>query len=105
MILKDPDGHGPNLNLSLSNEGPLADYPMYLDLYSTDPLGDVDRLVRLGTTVREGPRPGHDFVTLADPDGNLFDVIDVNWPGTRTDWTFGQRPGPPAGRRVRTSGS
>ncbi len=92
VILKDPAGGGPNLNLSRSDEGPLAEYRMHLDLYATDPLAEVDRLLRLGATLKEGPKPGHDFVTLADPDGNLFDVIDVHWPGTRTDGSFGRRP-------------
>ena len=92
VVLKDPAGRGPNLNLSRGSEPPLNDYRIHLDLYATDPLAELDRLVRLGATVRLGPRPGHDFVTLADPDGNLFDVIDVNWPGERTDWSFGQRP-------------
>ena len=92
VILKDPQGRSPNLNLSLSSEGPLAEYRLHLDLYSAEPLEDVARLVRLGATVRWGPEPGHDFVTLSDPDGNVFDVIDTNWPGTSADWWFGKHP-------------
>lgn len=91
VILKDPTGRGPNLNLSLSSEGPLAEYRLHLDLYARDPVAEVERLVRLGATVRRPAAPGCDFVTLADPDGNLFDVIDVNWPDGATDWTFGRR--------------
>lgn len=92
VILKDPAGHGPNLNLSLSSEGPTEEYRLHLDLYARDPVAEVERLVRLGATVRRPAQPGCDFVTLADPDGNLFDVIDINWPGGATDWTFGRRP-------------
>jgi catechol 2,3-dioxygenase-like lactoylglutathione lyase family enzyme len=92
VILKDPRGRGPNLNLSLASEGPLEEYRIHLDLYATDPLTEVDRLVRLGATMKRTVEKGHDFVTLADPDGNLFDVIDINWPGGGKDWSFGRRP-------------
>jgi hypothetical protein len=91
VILKDPEGKGPNLNLSLSSEGPLEEYRTHLDLYATDPLWEVDRLLKLGATMKLPARKGHDFVTLADPDGNLFDVIDINWPDARKDWWFGRR--------------
>ncbi len=90
VILKDPKGAGPNLNLSRTSELPLNDYRFHLDLYATDPLREVERLVALGAKVVRPPQPGHDFVTLTDPDGNPFDVIDVNWPGTRSDWWFGR---------------
>ena len=92
VILKDPDGRGPNLNLSLSSEGPLQEYRLHLDLYASNPTVEVERLLGLGATLERGPEEGHDFVTLADPDGNLFDVIDINWPDARKDWSFGQRP-------------
>jgi catechol 2,3-dioxygenase-like lactoylglutathione lyase family enzyme len=77
VVLKDPAGRGPNLNLSLSAEGPLADYRLHLDLYAEDPEGEVARLVGLGARLVRRAQPGEDFLTLADPDGNLFDVIDV----------------------------
>jgi hypothetical protein len=92
VILKDPNGIGPNLSLSLSAEGPLEEYRLHLDLYAADPLAEVDRLLTLGARVKLPAEAGHDFVTLADPDGNLFDVIDINWPDARTDWWFGRRP-------------
>ncbi len=37
--------------------------------------------------MRSPATEGHDFATLADPDGNLFDVID------KKGWSFGQRAG------------
>jgi hypothetical protein len=92
VILRDPNGRGPNLNLSYSGEGPAREYRLHLDLYSTDPAGDVDRLLGLGATLERAAQPGADFVTLADPDGNLFDVIDVNWPSDGSPWEFGRRP-------------
>ncbi|MCI4373563.1 MAG: hypothetical protein L3K02_07990, partial [Thermoplasmata archaeon] len=87
VILKDPQGIGPNLNLSLSGEGPLREYRLHLDLYASDPAAEVDRLMQLGARLDRGAEKGHDFVTLADPDGNLFDVIDIHWPDGTLDWT------------------
>ena len=91
VILKDPKDHGPNLNLNLTLEGPLEEYRLHLDLYASDPAEEVERLVRLGATLKRAAEKGHDFVTLADPDGNLFDVIDINWPDGPNDWWFGRR--------------
>jgi Glyoxalase-like domain len=84
VVLKDPDGRGPNLNLCLSGEGPVEDYRLHLDLYATDPRAEVDRLLKLGATLKRPAEEGSDFVTLADPDGNLFDVID------KKGWSFRQ---------------
>ncbi|HYS70815.1 MAG TPA: VOC family protein [Thermoplasmata archaeon] len=85
VVLKDPEGRGPNLSLNQTSEGPLNDYRLHLDLYSTDPDHEVERLLGLGATLNRPAEPGHDFVTLADPDGNLFDVVD------KKGWSFGQR--------------
>jgi catechol 2,3-dioxygenase-like lactoylglutathione lyase family enzyme len=84
VVLKDPNGVGPNLNLSLSNEGPLDEYRLHLDLYATDVSAEVERLLGLGAVLKLRAREGEDFVTLADPDGNLFDVVD------KKGWSFGQ---------------
>jgi hypothetical protein len=81
--------------MSLSNEGPLEEYRLHLDLYVTDPAAELERLVRLGATVNLPAQKGKDFVTLADPDGNLFCLIDIDWPEDRSswgeDWEFGRR--------------
>lgn len=84
VVLIDPEGHGPNLALSLTSEGPTTEYRIHLDLYSASPEEEVRRLVRLGAAVRAEAAADRDFVTLADPDGNLFDVID------KRGWTFGR---------------
>lgn len=76
VVLKDPEGRGPNVSLGKTPEGPLNDYRIHLDLYTPDWKGEVERLIGLGATLKEPAKPGRDFVTLADPDGNLFDVID-----------------------------
>jgi Glyoxalase-like domain len=93
VVLADPREVGPNVTLSRSDEGPLEDYRLHLDLYSSTPEAEVDRLVALGATVRRRAEPGEDFVTLADPDGNQFDVID------KRGWAFGRRAGTPPSPR------
>ena len=84
VVLKDPEGRGPNLSLNLTPEGHLGNYRIHLDLYSSHPEQEVERLLHLGATLKNPTEEGRDFVTLADPDGNLFDVIDKN------GWSFGQ---------------
>ncbi len=90
VVLRDPTGKGPNVSLSLTDEGPLKDYRLHLDLYVTDPLGELDRFLKLGATMVQPARAGKDYVTLADPDGNLFDLVDVSWPPGTEAWTYGQ---------------
>lgn len=85
VVLKDPEGMGPNLTLNLTGEGPLDDYRLHLDLYSSEPEREVKRLMGLGAKMKRRAEKGHDFVTLADPDGNLFDVVD------KKGWAFGRR--------------
>jgi catechol 2,3-dioxygenase-like lactoylglutathione lyase family enzyme len=54
---------------------------MHLDLWADnqdEQLAEVDRLVSLGATRVEWEYPDDaDFVVLADPEGNLFCVIDA----------------------------
>ena len=85
VVLKDPEGHGPNVSLNLTSEGPLEPYRLHLDLYSSDPEREVERLLRIGATLKRPAREGSDFVTLADPDGNVFDVVN------KKEWSFGRR--------------
>ncbi len=85
VVLKDPQGRGPNLSLNRTAGGPLEDYRVHLDLYSSHPTREVERLVALGATVLRPATEGSDFATLGDPEGNPFDVID------KRGWSFGQR--------------
>jgi len=85
VVLHDPQRSGPNLSLQRVPDGPGPDYRFHLDLYASDPVAEVERLVSLGATMREPARPDRDFVTLSDPDGNPFDVIDTR------GFAFGQR--------------
>ncbi len=74
MILKDPAGKGPNV--SLDGMEPYRNR-LHLDLYTDDPEGEVERLIRLGASLFRPREEGEDFVVLADPDGNLFCVVDT----------------------------
>jgi len=74
MVLKDPAGKGPNV--SIDRMEPLRGR-IHLDLSTEDPEGEVERLLRLGATVYSAREPGEDFTVLADPEGNLFCVIDA----------------------------
>jgi hypothetical protein len=85
VVLIDPENQGPNISLQKVPESPSSDYRFHFDLYSFEPAQEVERLIRLGAKMLEPGREGRDFVTLADPDGNPFDVID------NQGFTFGQR--------------
>ena len=85
VVLHDPQGKGPNLSLQKVPDGPGEDYRFHFDLYSSEPEGEVQRLLGLGAALREPAREDRDYVTLADPDGNPFDVVDTR------GFAFGQR--------------
>jgi hypothetical protein len=96
VMLVDPRKKGPNLNISRSNEGPATEYRLHLDIYVGEPTAELERFLTLGATVRRPPTKGHDFVELADPDGNPFCLIDIDYPKNRDfwgdDWSFGDHP-------------
>ncbi len=80
VILRDPDGKGPNISI---DQAPVRRTGkrswLHLDLYTTNQKSEVERLVRLGATRypwRYGPDA--DYVVLEDPDGNLFCVVEVS---------------------------
>lgn len=77
VILKDPAGTGPNVSLDRSptrREGRRG--WIHLDLYAVDQAAEVQRLEELGA-VRYPWRyeAGADYVVLADPEDNLFCVV------------------------------
>ena len=74
VILKDPNGNGPNVSI---DEMPPERNRLHLDLYTDDQEGEVKRLLGLGATRYRPREPGEDFVVLADPEGNLFCVVDT----------------------------
>jgi Glyoxalase-like domain len=77
VVLHDPQRKGPNISLQKVSEGPDRDYRFHFDLYSSDLEAEVQRLLKLGARMREPAQPGRDFVTLADPDGNPFDIVEA----------------------------
>jgi catechol 2,3-dioxygenase-like lactoylglutathione lyase family enzyme len=86
-LLYDPNGAGPNLAFQKDPNGPGGDYWYHFDLYSSDPEGEVKRLLRLGATMKQPAKEGFDYVTLTDPDGNPFDIVEAR------GYRFGQRTG------------
>lgn len=80
VILKDPQGRGPNVSLNQTNEGHLEEYRLHLDLYTDDQEAEVKRMIALGASLDRSPGPEEDFVVLVDPDGNLFCVVDTERP-------------------------
>ena len=74
-ILKDPSGTNPNVSVQETDELKFGKNRMHLDLYASDQKAEVERLVKLGATVRRLPKEGEDYVILADPEGKLFCVV------------------------------
>jgi catechol 2,3-dioxygenase-like lactoylglutathione lyase family enzyme len=79
VILRDPDGKGPNISLDQSAVRRTGKRGwLHLDLYTTKQHDEVERLVELGA--QRYPwryAAGADFVVLEDPDGNLFCVVQL----------------------------
>ena len=79
IVLRDPEGKGPNLSLNqVPDKRTGKRSRLHLDLYTTDRDGEVERLLRLGAERYPWRyRPHADFVVLRDPDDNLFCVVQV----------------------------
>jgi hypothetical protein len=77
VVLHDPDGAGVNVSLQEVPEPRVGKNRLHLELYTDDQPGEIERLLALGATRHpRTPEPGEDFVSLLDPEGNVFDVID-----------------------------
>ena len=78
VLLRPPDGIGPNVTLDRWHAAVQVPPKIHLDLYADDQAGEVERLTALGATRVELKRMPEeaDFVILADPEGNRFCVID-----------------------------
>lgn len=84
-LLFDPHRIGPNVAFQKDPEGPGKIYWIHFDLYSSEPESEVQRLLGLGATMLQPAKEGFDYVTLGDPDGNPFDVVEAR------GFKFGQR--------------
>jgi catechol 2,3-dioxygenase-like lactoylglutathione lyase family enzyme len=74
-ILRDPDGKG--LNVTIDRMDPYR-APVHLDLYTDNVKREVERLLQLGATIYRRQESDEDFIVLADPEGNLFCVVDTS---------------------------
>jgi catechol 2,3-dioxygenase-like lactoylglutathione lyase family enzyme len=76
VVLRDPSGPGVNVSLQVVPEPRVGKNRLHLDLYTRERDAEVDRLLGLGATRHpRTPEPDEDFIVLADPEGNLFCVI------------------------------
>jgi predicted enzyme related to lactoylglutathione lyase len=72
----DPDIPGSRVGFHQVPEGKTVKNRLHLDLITSDFGGELQRLTDLGaTTLNEITAGGH-WVTLADPEGNEFDLIE-----------------------------
>ena len=79
VVLRDPEGNNVNVSLQEVPEKPRGKNRLHFDLYATDQAGEIERLLGIGATLHpREPEPEEDFVVMADPEGNLFCVIDVS---------------------------
>ncbi len=81
--LNHADGSGHALALMHSDTPPQEHPRLHLDLFvnnTAEQEAEVERLVKLGATKVDWDRypPNPDFVVLADPDGNIFCVVDLS---------------------------
>jgi catechol 2,3-dioxygenase-like lactoylglutathione lyase family enzyme len=73
VVLRDPSGSNVNVSLQVVPEPRVGKNRLHLDLYAKDRDAEIERL---GATIHaRTPEPDEDFVVLADPEGNLFCVI------------------------------
>lgn len=78
IVPREGTGYGAQLAFQLVEQSPEHRRRHHLDLYATDQAAEVARLTALGaTSVDWEYEADADYVVLADPDGNLFCVIDA----------------------------
>jgi Glyoxalase-like domain len=71
VLVEPSSGTGPRLWFQLVPEAKHVKNRVHLDLASADVRGEAERLTGLGARVLAEPGP---WLTLADPEGNEFDV-------------------------------
>ena len=79
VVLKDSNGKGPNLSLrKVSERRSGRRSRLHLDLYTHHQKDEVERLIDLGAERYPWDYCAEDdFVVLADPDDNLFCVVQL----------------------------
>jgi predicted enzyme related to lactoylglutathione lyase len=69
---------GPRLAFHQVPEGKTVKNRVHLDLAITELAAETDRLQQLGATiVRDVSQNGNHWITMADPEGNEFDLISI----------------------------
>lgn len=87
VILVPTNGVGQRISINLSDQAAPEVPHVHLDLYAgdaADQAAEVERLIALGAERVDWPlypEDDHDYVVLADPDGNRFCVIDTGGEG------------------------
>lgn len=77
MVLIDPNGEGLPVFLMQVEEPRAGRNRLHLDLYTSEPGPEIERLLALGARLHpRTPQPDDDFTVLEDPDGHLFCVVD-----------------------------
>jgi len=77
VVLRDPARRGPNLSFQARDEPRSRRSWVHLDLYADNASAEVERLLTLGATRYPWRYPKvADYTVLADPDGNLFCVVE-----------------------------
>jgi predicted enzyme related to lactoylglutathione lyase len=71
----DPAVPGSRIGFHRVPEGKTVKNRMHFDLITTDFDAEIDRLTGLGATKLNEIKNGGHWATLADPEGNEFDVI------------------------------
>ncbi len=75
-ILVPRAGPGPQLAITLVTSEAASHQRHHLDLYATDRMAEVERLLALGAERVAWRYPENaDYIVLADPDGNKFCVV------------------------------
>ena len=74
-INADPDIPGSRISFHRVPEGKTVKNRMHFDLITTDFDAEVGRLTGLGATKLNEINAGRHWATLADPEGNEFDLI------------------------------
>ena len=79
IILRDPEGNGPNVSLDRMPRKRRGKRGwLHLDLYADNQQEEVERLVKIGAARYPWRyEPDADYVVLEDPDGNLFCVVQL----------------------------
>jgi hypothetical protein len=81
VVLRDPEGRNPNISLNQVPKRLMGRNWLHLDLYTSDKMGEVKRLVKIGARRhRQTYEPDDDFIVLKDPDRNLFCVVHKSKP-------------------------